>query len=108
MYSILLNQHQLEQLGVCLFFSTKIKVFLNFLFVVGLGGTCVNVGVSIYLFSILFIYFFIIIKCIPKKLMHQASLIGEYVHDSNNYGWSQLEQGFSKSFFYLKIFSWVF
>jgi glutaredoxin len=40
----------------------------------GLGGTCVNVG------------------CIPKKLMHQASLIGEYVHDSSDYGWSQLEQ----------------
>ncbi|UJR16572.1 hypothetical protein I4U23_003473 [Adineta vaga] len=40
----------------------------------GLGGTCVNVG------------------CIPKKLMHQASLIGEYVHDSTDYGWSQLEQ----------------
>lgn len=28
----------------------------------GLGGTCVNVG------------------CIPKKLMHQASLLGEAVH----------------------------
>jgi hypothetical protein len=25
--------------------------------------------------------------------MHQASLIGEYVHDSSDYGWSQLEQG---------------
>ena len=23
--------------------------------------------------------------------MHQASLIGEYVHDSTDYGWSQLE-----------------
>ncbi|CAF1267928.1 unnamed protein product [Rotaria sordida] len=40
----------------------------------GLGGTCVNVG------------------CIPKKLMHQASLIGEYVNDSIDYGWSKLEQ----------------
>ena len=28
----------------------------------GLGGTCVNVG------------------CIPKKLMHQAALLGEAVH----------------------------
>lgn len=27
----------------------------------GLGGTCVNVG------------------CIPKKLMHQAALLGEYI-----------------------------
>lgn len=28
----------------------------------GIGGTCVNVG------------------CIPKKLMHQASLLGESIH----------------------------
>lgn len=37
----------------------------------GLGGTCVNVG------------------CIPKKLMHQASILGEAIHvnelnDSNH------------------------
>ncbi|XP_070573284.1 thioredoxin reductase 2, mitochondrial-like isoform X2 [Ptychodera flava] len=36
----------------------------------GLGGTCVNVG------------------CIPKKLMHQASLLGEAVHDAKKYGWN--------------------
>lgn len=30
----------------------------------GLGGTCVNVG------------------CIPKKLMHQAALVGEAIHVS--------------------------
>ncbi|CAG9819279.1 unnamed protein product [Phaedon cochleariae] len=35
----------------------------------GLGGTCVNVG------------------CIPKKLMHQAALLGEAVNDSRSYGW---------------------
>ncbi|GLV32299.1 Thioredoxin reductase-1 [Carabus blaptoides fortunei] len=35
----------------------------------GLGGTCVNVG------------------CIPKKLMHQAALLGEAVHDARSYGW---------------------
>ncbi|PBC30714.1 thioredoxin reductase 1, mitochondrial isoform X2 [Apis cerana] len=35
----------------------------------GLGGTCVNVG------------------CIPKKLMHQAALLGESIHDSVSYGW---------------------
>ena len=35
----------------------------------GLGGTCVNVG------------------CIPKKLMHQASLLGEGMHDAKSYGW---------------------
>lgn len=36
----------------------------------GIGGTCVNVG------------------CIPKKLMHQAALLGEAVHDASAYGWS--------------------
>ncbi|XP_027842618.1 thioredoxin reductase 1, mitochondrial isoform X1 [Aphis gossypii] len=36
----------------------------------GIGGTCVNVG------------------CIPKKLMHQASLLGESIHDARSYGWN--------------------
>eukprot|EP00055_Hartaetosiga_balthica_P004835 m.13299 g.13299 ORF g.13299 m.13299 type:complete len:487 (-) comp4134_c0_seq1:235-1695(-) len=36
----------------------------------GLGGTCVNVG------------------CIPKKLMHQAALIGEFVEDGKAFGWN--------------------
>ncbi|XP_054711967.1 thioredoxin reductase 1, cytoplasmic-like [Uloborus diversus] len=36
----------------------------------GLGGTCVNVG------------------CIPKKLMHQAALLGQAIKDSKNYGWN--------------------
>ncbi|KAH8286083.1 hypothetical protein KR054_002294 [Drosophila jambulina] len=36
----------------------------------GIGGTCVNVG------------------CIPKKLMHQASLLGEAVHEAVAYGWN--------------------
>ncbi|CAI2352006.1 unnamed protein product [Caenorhabditis sp. 36 PRJEB53466] len=35
----------------------------------GLGGTCVNVG------------------CIPKKLMHQASLLGHSIHDAKKFGW---------------------
>jgi len=35
----------------------------------GLGGTCVNVG------------------CIPKKLMHQAALLGEAIKDAGKYGW---------------------
>jgi len=35
----------------------------------GLGGTCVNVG------------------CIPKKLMHQATLVAEYAEDAKSYGW---------------------
>ncbi|NXU54528.1 TRXR2 reductase, partial [Turnix velox] len=36
----------------------------------GLGGTCVNVG------------------CIPKKLMHQAALLGSALKDAPHYGWS--------------------
>ncbi|ETV98437.1 hypothetical protein H310_08590 [Aphanomyces invadans] len=37
----------------------------------GLGGTCVNVG------------------CIPKKLMHQSSIIGELLHkDAEQFGWT--------------------
>ncbi|RXN30805.1 thioredoxin reductase mitochondrial [Labeo rohita] len=35
----------------------------------GIGGTCVNVG------------------CIPKKLMHQAALLGTAVKDARKYGW---------------------
>lgn len=35
----------------------------------GLGGTCVNVG------------------CIPKKLMHQAALLGEAMKDAPSFGW---------------------
>ncbi|KAM9621664.1 thioredoxin reductase 2, mitochondrial isoform 2-T3 [Trichechus inunguis] len=35
----------------------------------GLGGTCVNVG------------------CIPKKLMHQAALLGGLIRDAQHYGW---------------------
>lgn len=36
----------------------------------GLGGTCVNVG------------------CIPKKLMHQASLLGDSITEAQAYGWN--------------------
>ena len=39
----------------------------------GLGGTCVNVG------------------CIPKKLMHQAALLGEGLKDSAYFGWKTPE-----------------
>ncbi|XP_063397823.1 thioredoxin reductase 1, cytoplasmic-like [Mytilus trossulus] len=35
----------------------------------GLGGTCVNVG------------------CIPKKLMHQAALLGHGLEDARQFGW---------------------
>ncbi|PKU37564.1 thioredoxin reductase cytoplasmic [Limosa lapponica baueri] len=40
----------------------------------GLGGTCVNVG------------------CIPKKLMHQAALLGQALQDSRKYGWQFTEE----------------
>ncbi|XP_060050307.1 thioredoxin reductase 1, cytoplasmic isoform X4 [Erinaceus europaeus] len=40
----------------------------------GLGGTCVNVG------------------CIPKKLMHQAALLGQALKDSRDYGWNVNEK----------------
>ena len=39
----------------------------------GLGGTCVNVG------------------CIPKKLMHQAALLGEAQKDSADFGWPETD-----------------
>ena len=41
----------------------------------GLGGTCVNVG------------------CIPKKLMHQAGLLGEGLSDAKSFGWKLSSDG---------------
>eukprot|EP00238_Polyblepharides_amylifera_P001622 CAMPEP_0196570890 /NCGR_PEP_ID=MMETSP1081-20130531/1049_1 /TAXON_ID=36882 /ORGANISM="Pyramimonas amylifera, Strain CCMP720" /LENGTH=493 /DNA_ID=CAMNT_0041887573 /DNA_START=179 /DNA_END=1660 /DNA_ORIENTATION=+ len=41
----------------------------------GLGGTCVNVG------------------CIPKKLMHQASVLGESFTDAKEFGWKISSEG---------------
>lgn len=40
----------------------------------GLGGTCVNVG------------------CIPKKLMHQAAILGHELKDSREFGWATPEK----------------
>ena len=40
----------------------------------GLGGTCVNVG------------------CIPKKLMHQAALLGQATSDAISFGWNVPEE----------------
>ena len=45
----------------------------------GFGGTCVNVG------------------CIPKKLFHYSSLLGESVHDLKQLGWSKTVGGQSPS-----------
>lgn len=41
----------------------------------GLGGTCVNVG------------------CIPKKLMHQAALLGHSIEDAKLFGWQLVGSG---------------
>lgn len=43
----------------------------------GLGGTCVNVG------------------CVPKKIMHYASLLGQGFHDASNLGWKIQPNGIS-------------
>ncbi|OXA46366.1 thioredoxin reductase 1, cytoplasmic [Folsomia candida] len=45
----------------------------------GLGGTCVNVG------------------CIPKKMMHVASLVGKNISDASSYGWTSVDTSKSKS-----------
>ncbi|KAL3189523.1 hypothetical protein MRX96_002827 [Rhipicephalus microplus] len=42
----------------------------------GLGGTCVNVG------------------CIPKKLMHNAALLGQGIKDSTSFGWEMQDVKF--------------
>jgi thioredoxin reductase (NADPH) len=55
----------------------------------GLGGTCVNVG------------------CIPKKLMHQAALLGEAAMSSKPYGWNfGFNDDPSKHEDMVKHFSW--
>lgn len=33
------------------------------------------------------------VGCIPKKLMHQAALLGQALQDSRNYGWKVEETG---------------
>lgn len=45
------------------------------LWLLGLGGTCVNVG------------------CIPKKLMHQTALLGTAMQDARKFGWEFEETG---------------
>eukprot|EP01036_Dinobryon_divergens_P025468 gene25468-34019_t len=39
----------------------------------GLGGTCVNVG------------------CIPKKLMHNAAVLGEHIAEAKEFGWTGVD-----------------
>ncbi|KAI1725223.1 pyridine nucleotide-disulfide oxidoreductase domain-containing protein [Ditylenchus destructor] len=51
----------------------------------GLGGTCVNVG------------------CIPKKLMHQASLLGEAITDAKRFGWQLPENAEPKTHNWAKM-----
>jgi thioredoxin reductase (NADPH) len=45
----------------------------------GLGGTCVNVG------------------CIPKKLMHRSSLLGEAAQDAKHFGWTSASMGVTET-----------
>lgn len=33
------------------------------------------------------------VGCIPKKLMHQAALLGQALKDSRNYGWKLEDTG---------------
>lgn len=40
----------------------------------GLGGTCVNVG------------------CIPKKLMHNAAVLGEHIAEAKEFGWTGVDK----------------
>ena len=35
----------------------------------------------------------IIIRCIPKKLMHQAAILGQSVKDAAKFGWELPENG---------------
>lgn len=59
-------------------------------FLSGLGGTCVNVG------------------CIPKKLMHQAALLGQALQDSRKFGWQFTEEGTEgELFFFFSLLSFV-
>lgn len=56
-------------------------VLKDLVFMLGLGGTCVNVG------------------CIPKKLMHQASILGKNLQDSRKFGWESSEKSTDFDFF---------
>src|SRR5262245_8219706 len=63
-------------------------------------------------------YFFPVqnVGCIPKKLMHQASLLGEAVKEARHYGWAIPEEGIKHEWFVIFcfgheinfIFSWPF
>ncbi len=48
---------------------SKILIYPHECYCRGLGGTCVNVG------------------CIPKKLMHQAAILGKSLKDARKFGW---------------------
>ena len=56
----------------------------------GLGGTCVNVG------------------CIPKKLMHQAAILGDGFNDAKEFGWETPEKGTTLLLHYESILSMTF
>ena len=64
-----------NHLGYCFIYKFfNLNHFHSFItHLLGLGGTCVNVG------------------CIPKKLMHHASLIGQEIEDAHFFGWQTKE-----------------
>ena len=67
LFKLLVGRVLILLLSKCIKISNITRIFSGTSW--GLGGTCVNVG------------------CIPKKLMHQASVLGEALHDSKAYGW---------------------
>lgn len=46
------------------------------------------------------------VGCIPKKLMHQAALLGQALRDSRNYGWKFEETGMGTNCF--SVCTWGF
>lgn len=48
--------------------------------------------------------------CIPKKLMHQAALLGQALQDSHKFGWEFTEEGTEEKcfmFFFILVLSFV-
>lgn len=36
------------------------------------------------------------VGCIPKKLMHQAAILGQSVEDAKSFGWEMPDKGISR------------
>lgn len=46
------------------------------------------------------------VGCIPKKLFHQAALLGDGAKDAKGYGWANLDTGEFRFSCVLLIFVW--